>query len=201
LRGPVGRKRRFFFSTPDLRHDSSTLIFERGLPFAGRSRNEGLGRIEKSKRRFPAFFCTRFDDRGCSRLSKEGSPRASFALAIGQKPGQRPAKSGAAERSNMRRPFTWRLRPVLLFGSNPRKLRHRSGRRARSCSTSPLSPFSVARLRKTKREEESGAKPREGLRRRCRQMARLLSNTDSGNSRAWFIYGAKPSVAPKGMSR
>jgi len=50
-------------------------------------------------------------------------------------------------------------------------------------------------------EEESGAKPREGLRRRCRQMARLLSNTDSGNTRAWFIYGEKPSVAPKGMSR
>lgn len=30
-------------------------------------------------------------------------------------------------------------------------------------------------------------------------MARLLSNTDSGNARAWLIYGEKPSVVPQGM--
>jgi len=62
-------------------------------------------------------------------------------------------------------------------------------------------PEALLKGREKTREEESGAKPREGLRRRCRQMARLLSNTDSGNTRAWFIYGEKPSVAPKGMSR
>lgn len=46
-------------------------------------------------------------------------------------------------------------------------------------------------------EEESGAKPREGLRRRCRQMARLLQNTDGRNACAWAHLGEKPSVVSK----
>lgn len=94
----------------------------------------------KTRERFPAFFCTRFDDMGCSKLSKEGSPRASFSRRRGL------PKAGSRTKP-LRRPFTWRLRPVLLLGRNLGKLRHRSGRRARSCSTSPLSPFSVERLR------------------------------------------------------
>lgn len=133
-------KKKILLLDADLRHDPSTLIFGSGLPFAGQSRNEGLGRIGKRRKRFPAFFCTRFDDMGCSKLSKEGSPRASFSRRRGL------PKAGSRTKP-MRRPFTWRLRPVLLFGRNLGKLRHRSGRRARSCSTSPLSPFSVERLR------------------------------------------------------
>lgn len=35
-------------------------------------------------------------------------------------------------------------------------------------------PEALLQGREKTREEESGAKPREGLRRRCRQMARLL---------------------------
>lgn len=76
-------KKKILLLDADLRHDPSTLIFERGFPFAGQSRNEGLGRIGKRRKRFPAFFCTRFDDMGCSKLSKEGSPRASFARRRG----------------------------------------------------------------------------------------------------------------------
>lgn len=76
-------KKKILLLDADLRHDPSTLIFGSGLPFAGQSRNEGLGRIGKRRKRFPAFFCTRFDDMGCSKLSKEGSPRASFSRRRG----------------------------------------------------------------------------------------------------------------------
>lgn len=127
-------KKKILLLDADLRHDPSTLIFGSGLPFAGQSRNEGLGRIGKRRKRFPASFCTRFDDMGCSKLSKEGSPRASFSRRRGL------PKAGSRTK-HARRPFTWRLRPVLLFARNLGKLRHRSGRRARSCSTSPLSPL------------------------------------------------------------
>jgi hypothetical protein len=76
-------KKKILLLDADLRHDPSTLIFGRGLPFAGQSRNEGLGRIGKREEGFPALLYSRFDDMGCSKLSKEGSPRASFARRRG----------------------------------------------------------------------------------------------------------------------
>lgn len=76
-------KKKILLLDADLRRDPSTLIFGSGLPFAGQSRTEGLGRIGKRRERFPVSFCARFDDMGCSKLSKEGSPRASFSRRRG----------------------------------------------------------------------------------------------------------------------
>lgn len=113
-------------------------------------------------------------------------------------PGDGARQKRAAERSKLRRPFTWRLRPVLLFGRNLGKLRHCSGRRARSCSTSPLSPTPAS-------------KPERNLgRRKRRKASRGAPQTMPPDGTAPFKHGQrerprvahlgeKPSVVPQGM--
>jgi len=88
-----------------LRRDPSTLTFGSGFSFAGRSRNEGLrSKRTPHEKALQAFRESGSDDRGCSKLSKEGSQRASFALVSGQKPGRGARQKRAAERCNANGP-------------------------------------------------------------------------------------------------
>jgi len=125
-RGPVGRRRSLLLLGDRLtarpKHsDFRERIFLRGKIKERRSwskRKNGGSKTRnrfRSKRGSPGFSRSRSDDRGCSKLSKEGSQRASFALVSGQKPGRGARQKRAAERRNMRRPFTWRFRPTLLL--------------------------------------------------------------------------------------
>jgi hypothetical protein len=82
----------FFFSTTDLRHDPSTLIFERGFPFAGQPRNEGLGRCGKREQSFQAFFTTASMTEGARGFRRRGANAH-------RSPGDGACQKQAAERS------------------------------------------------------------------------------------------------------
>ena len=177
--------------------------------------NEGLGRIGKRKNRFPAFFAPGSMTWGARSFRRRGAHALRF-------PGDGACQKQAAERSIARRPFTWRLRPVLLFEKYLAreylgKLRHRSGRRARSCSTSPLSPLWKRAGLKNRRNP---ARKKSGKKKAAQSLARGSADdaarwhgsfetrtagtpargSSRFHSRRSRDEGEKPSVVPQGTS-
>lgn len=123
-------------------------------------------------------------------------------------PGDGARQKRAAERSKCVGPLLGGLGPCC-FQENQGNLglgsfRHRSGRRARSCSTSPLSLFLVARPREKNRKKKAAQSLARGSadgaaegtaspKKSSGHIARCGSPqgervTDSGNSRAWCIW-------------
>ena len=158
-KGPVGRRRRFLLlGDRTYERDPSTLTLGNRQSFAGTSTNERLRSHRIARTALRAFRAPVRRQRVLEAF-EGGEPTRSV------RPGNWGRPKAGSRTWQERESFTWRLRPMLhLRRSNSEKmLRHRSGRRARSCSTSPLPG--------RKLDQESGVKASRGAPQKMPQRA------------------------------
>lgn len=171
-RGPVGRlsfSKEKFSSATDLRRDPSTLTFGSGFSFAGRSRNEGLGRSGKA---IASFLCDKLSrlfaitapmTEGARSFRRRGTfaHRSPWSLVKSQDVG--PAKSGQLNEAKATvLHLEVSTRAVFRAVKRPENYRHRSGRRAAVARRHRLPDLKI-------RGKQTTRRLREEPRRRCRR--------------------------------